>query len=358
MVPDDENTGSVAAEWRQADQQLANAGEQLKSALPGIARQHVCERLLAAQRRCTALVHAWLAEAFHLERVVEPRAVLSLDVDGVLEEESGGFSATGLIGAAALRLLQLGPVGVVLNTGRSLLSVQDRVEQLSLLGGVASFGAAAWDGVYGRTFSLLSDRGAEQLARLRELLRAEPELVQDPSHTESIRVSRVVDGVLAPIAGPDARALLDRHGLTELSFWVAPGHTDFVDRKVDKGIGLTQLRVAIGLDHLPLAAIGDGACDIPTLRQASRAFVPAATLPSYVPGRRQRLVRSRHLGEAALWDAACHLVPEASLQRRVRSTVEGLVVPEWFPPSLRRRPPPPGRLRLPNWRPARILIHR
>jgi 3-deoxy-D-manno-octulosonate 8-phosphate phosphatase KdsC-like HAD superfamily phosphatase len=354
MPSDHERIGAMAAEWREAELELADAGEELKSALPGIARQHVYTRLLAGQRRCTALVHQWLADAFHLARIVEPRVVLSLDVDGVLEEESGGFSATDVMGAAALRLLQMGGVAVLLNTGRSLVEVQDRVEQFSLLGGVASFGAAAWDGVYSRTFYLLSDRGSDQLAKLRELLRADAGLIQDLSHTESVRVSRVVDGARMPISGSAARALLDRHGLTELSFWVAPGHDDFVDRRVDKAIGLTRLRQALGLDHLPLAAIGDGACDIPTLRQASRAFVPAATLPSYVPGRRQRLVRSRHLGEGALWDAACHLVPDRSLRRRVTSAVEGLVFPEWFPPSLRRRPPSAG-LRLPSWRPRRFF---
>jgi hypothetical protein len=120
---------------------------------------------------------------------------------------------------------------------------------------------------------------------------------------------------------------------------------------------LTRLREALGLEHLPLAAMGDGACDIPIFRQATRAFVPAATLPSYVPGPRQHLVRSRHLGEQALWDAACRLVRDATLSRRVRSTVDGLVFPEWFPPSLQRRPTP-SRLRLPGWRPKRFLAHR
>jgi hypothetical protein len=80
--------------------------------------------------------------------------------------------------------------------------------------------------------------------------------------------------------------------------------------------------------------------------------VPAATLPSYVAGRRQQLIRSRHLGEQALWDAAYRLVPEPSLRRRVRSAVEGLVFPEWFPQRLRQQPAPAG---LPSWRPSRFF---
>jgi 3-deoxy-D-manno-octulosonate 8-phosphate phosphatase KdsC-like HAD superfamily phosphatase len=353
MASNGETDALNTSEWEHAQSQLASARDEVAS-VPGFARQSAYTRLLAAERRCTALVHGWLAQAFHLERVVEPHLVLSLDVDGVLEEQGDGFSATGVTGAAALRLLQLGRVAVLLNTGRSLMEVQDRVEQLALIGGVGSFGAAVWDGIYGRAYSLVSERGREQLAGLRGVVRVDPGLVQDLSHAESIRVSQVVDGGLKPIAGTDARALLDRNGFTDLAFWVAPSHIDFVDRRIDKGIGLTRLREALGLEHLALAAMGDSACDIPTFRQAMRAFVPAATLPSYIPGRRQNLIRSRHLGEQALWDAAFRLVPDASPRRRVRSVIEGLVFPEWFPPSLRRGPVP-DRLSLSRWRPTRFL---
>ena len=54
--------------------------------------------------------------------------------------------------------------------------------------------------------------------------------------------------------------------------------------------------------------------------------------------RRQRLVRSRYLGDQALWDAACSLVPSPVLQRRVLAAVNALEFPEWFPENLRRRP--------------------
>jgi hydroxymethylpyrimidine pyrophosphatase-like HAD family hydrolase len=356
MAPNNVVGVSHAVAWQHAQNELLTARRELASAEPGIAFQAQYNRLLDAQRLCTALVHTWLAEALHLERVVEPRLVFSLDVDGVLEEEAGeGFSATGLTGAMALRLLQLGGVAVILNTGRSQDAVRDRVSQFGLLGGVASFGGAVWDNVFHRGFSLLSDRGDEQLSDLREILRAQPRLVQDSSHTESVRVSRVSDGSVVPLPGAEARALLDRNGFTDLTFWVAPSHTDFVDRRTDKAIGLTRLRDELGLRHLPLAAIGDGSCDISTLHQASRAFVPAATLPSYVPGRRQRLVRSRHLGEEALWDAAGRLIRDASHHRRARSVVDEIVFPQWFPPSLRQGPPP-GRLGIVGWRPKWFSI--
>jgi hypothetical protein len=358
MPPESEADATEVTSWRAAELELDDARDELAASPLGEAAQEAYARLLAAQRGSTALVHAWLAREFQLERVADPRLVLSLDVDGVLEEETDGFSAAGVTGVAALRLLQLGRVAVLLNTGRSQVQVQERVDQFALLGGVASFGAAVWDAVFKRTYSLLSDQGKEQLDEFRRWLSAEPGMVLDFSYMESIRVSRLRDGTITPIGGPEARALLDQHGFMDLGFWVAPTHTDFVDRRADKATGLVRLRQELGLHHLPLAATGDGGCDVSTLRQASRAFIPAATLPSYVSSRHQRLVRSRYLGDASLWDVACRLVPETSLRRRVRSILEGLGFPEGFPAGSRRQPPILTHMRLPSWRLGRFLVGR
>jgi hypothetical protein len=325
--------------WSSARAELAEAEQDLLAAPAGIVRQAPYDRFLAAQRSCTELTHGWLARALELESVVEPRLVLSLDVDGILEDErDGGFTSTGVTGAAALRLLQLGGVSVLLNTARSLEEVRTRSGQFHLLGGVSAFGAALWDGVFGRERSLLSDRGAEQLNRLRGFIRADPSVVIDGTYPESLRVAAIHDGRLHGLAGSRALRLLDQHGLASLSYWVAPRHTDFVDRTPDKGDGIMRLREELRLTSLPMAAIGDATCDLPMLRAASFAFLPAATLPSYVPPRRQHLVRSRHLGEQALWDAACHLVGDRALERRVLDGVARLTFPTWFPQALRQAP--------------------
>ncbi|MDQ6796037.1 MAG: HAD hydrolase family protein, partial [Chloroflexota bacterium] len=271
--------------WSAAMRELEDARALLGSAHAGITRQRVYTRWLDAQSRSTALLHGWWAQTLDLEPVSEPRLVFSLDVDGVLEDEGAGFSSTGAAGAAALRLLQLGGVAVLLNTARSLRGVRERVGTFRLLGGVSSFGAAYWDGVYAQEASLLSNRGADQLTALRAILRADPELVQDGHYQHSVRVSRIVDGAPCPLAGPDARHLLQRHSLTDLTVWVAPEHTDFVDRSVDKGTGLLRLLDELRLGDLPIAAMGDAACDIPMLRLSTYAFLPAATLPMYVPPR-------------------------------------------------------------------------
>ncbi|MDQ6712764.1 MAG: HAD hydrolase family protein [Candidatus Dormibacteraeota bacterium] len=291
------------------------------------------------QGRCTDLLHGWFAEALEFEPVETPRLVLSLDVDGVLEDDREGFSSTNLAGAAALRLLGLGGVAVLLNTARCLGDVRSRVKHFKLLGGIGGFGASVWDGVYGREYCLLSDLGAAQIDRLRATCRLDAANLIDTSYACSLRVSQMVDGRLRPIIGEQARRLLDRGGLSDLTFWVAPRHTDFVDRKVDKGRGIEQLSRELGLSRLPLAAMGDAACDLPMLKMAEFAFLPAATLPSYVAPGRQRLMRSRHLGGQSLWEAACQLVPSSTLQRRVLSRVQELQLPDWMPEGLRTPPP-------------------
>lgn len=340
MPPETLIVASVAQDtWDAAQTELGEARRALQTAQTGIARQVPFERLLAAERGCTDLLHGWLASALEFELVETPRLVLSLDVDGVLEDDSQGFSSTNLAGAAALRLLGLGGVAVLLNTARSLREVQSRVDHFKLLGGISGFGASVWDGVYCREYCLLSDAGAAQIDRLRATCRQDAASLIDTAYVCSLRVSQMRDGRRRPVIGEDARRLLDRGGLSDLTFWVAPRHTDFVDRNVDKGKGIERLTRELGLGRLPLAAMGDGACDLPMLKMAGSAFLPAATLPSYLAPRRQRLMRSRHLGGQALWDAACQLVPSSTLQRRVLSRLEELQLPDWMPESFRTPPP-------------------
>jgi 3-deoxy-D-manno-octulosonate 8-phosphate phosphatase KdsC-like HAD superfamily phosphatase len=310
----------------------------MAAAPPGLVRQARYTRLLRGRRRCTELVHGWFASALELETVSNPRLLLSLDVDGVLEIETAGFSSTSLAGAAALKLLQLGRVAVILNTARSLSEVRQRVEQLGLLGGVAGFGTWSHDAVFGRDECLVGSPALESLQRLRSHLRIDPGVVLDGDEQVNVRASRFEDGELVPITGTDSRRLLDRLELDSLTYWVAPHHTDFCDRHVDKGAGIERLQSALGLDSLPLAAMGDSACDLPMLRRARFAFLPAATLPSYTPLRGQRLYRARMLGPGAVWEAACVLVPDAALQRSVLASVRALEVPEWIPESLRQLP--------------------
>jgi 3-deoxy-D-manno-octulosonate 8-phosphate phosphatase KdsC-like HAD superfamily phosphatase len=331
-------------DWMAAQAELDASRLELSRAPAGIARQAPFDRTLAAGRRCTEIVHEWLARSFELDRVGQPRMLLSLDVDGVLEDWFDDVTATGVTGAAALRLLQLGGVAVALNTAHSLEAVEQRARQFQLLGGVAAFGGTSIDVLFDRVERFVSEPGERQLARLRGALRSDPSVVLDSAHDCSVRASRIVEGEPRPITGGDARRILDEMEIHELTFWVAPHYTDFVDRSIDKGMGIDQLRKSFGLSTIPLAAMGDGSCDVPMLRRSQYAFVPAATLPTYTPPKRQRLYRSRFLGAQALWEAACQLVPNASLQRTVSDQANSLVLPSWFPESPRPLPSTTRRL--------------
>jgi hydroxymethylpyrimidine pyrophosphatase-like HAD family hydrolase len=337
----------LLAEPAEALADLKSCEMSLGSAAAGVVRRSHYSQLLAARRRCTAVVHGWFASALALETVTNPRLVLSLDVDGVLETESEGFSSTTLAGAAALKLLELGRVAVLLNTARSLADVRQRVEQLQLLGGVAEFGACTHDAVFARDECLVKSSVAESLHRVWSSLQLDADALLDGEHEVNVRISRFAYGELLPITGPEARGLLDRMQLDSLTYWVAPHYTDFCDRSIDKGAGIERLVSALSLSSLPLASMGDSACDLPMLRRARFAFVPAATLPSYVPPRHQRLMRARGLGPQALWEAACTLVPDSGLQRQVLATTRAIEFPDWLPASL-RQPPALGRGFLPR----------
>jgi hypothetical protein len=204
-----------------------------------------------------------------------------------------------------------------------------------VLGGVAGFGSGTWDAVFGRENNLVSPGGIAQLNDLRRALGGDGAAVFDFDHELCVRASRIVDGSVQPFTSAAAHKLLESRDLSRLTFWVAPRYTDFVARGVDKWKGLLHIREQMGLTDLPVAAMGDSACDLPMLRKARFAFLPAASLPSYSAPRGQRLVRSRYPGQRAVWDAARQLVPDPVLHARVGAMVMALQTPEWLPPELR-----------------------
>lgn len=331
MQPDMRSGVRQLTDWYSVNQDLRAASSDLASATDQTGLQATWTRVLRTADECTELVNSWVASALELEPVREPRILLSLDVDGVLEEDVGGCSATGLTGAAALKLLQLGRVAVVLNSARSLRSVETRARTFQVLGGIGGFGGGIWDAVYGRTESIVSPAGIDQLNQLRWGLAEDAATVLDYDHELCIRASRIIAGVPAPVEAQKARQLLDDRRLSRLTFWIASRHTDFVDRHIDKWKGLTQFQEQLGMTELPVAAIGDSACDLPMLRKARFAFLPAGTLPSYFSSPGQKFMRSRYLGQQALWDAAKELVPDSGLQTRVSEMATGVQPPEWLP---------------------------
>src|SRR5438876_6131744 len=75
---------TIGRDWIEAQAELGAARRTLAAAPAGIARQAPFDRVVTAGQRCTEVIHEWLASSFELDRVAQPRMLLSLDVDGVL----------------------------------------------------------------------------------------------------------------------------------------------------------------------------------------------------------------------------------------------------------------------------------
>src|ERR1700736_5720560 len=60
-------------DWVQAQADLAAAQKAVAAAPARIARQAPLDRALASERRCTEIIHHWLARSLDMDRVGEPR---------------------------------------------------------------------------------------------------------------------------------------------------------------------------------------------------------------------------------------------------------------------------------------------
>src|SRR5205823_10890921 len=138
--------------------------------------------------------------------------------------------------------------------------------------------------VYGRAVRLTPTEGLKELGRLREVLIERPAIVFDSAHTGCVRAAEVTAGRPRPLPAEDCRLLIDRADAGGTACWIAREHTDFVDRRLDKADGLRALLRLLGLDGLPLAAIGDSRCDLPMLRGADWALLPRGPLAGFRAG--------------------------------------------------------------------------
>jgi hypothetical protein len=202
-----------------------------------------------------------------------------LDIDGVLETDVLGFSAPSPLGMLALRALRAHGYPTLLATGRSLAEVRDRCAAYRLAGGVAEYGAVCYDAVSGRSLVLVDEaRRREGDGGLTALLDSRPGHETDPFSHWNVRASiRHADGRRTGLPEQETAELLAREPLARL-FDVVCGdaQTDFVPRGVDKAQGVrASLALAGAPAEPPLLAVGDGPADLPLLRWARLAAVPA-----------------------------------------------------------------------------------
>jgi hydroxymethylpyrimidine pyrophosphatase-like HAD family hydrolase len=255
--------------------------------------QRLDRRLLPARlMRETAMAHAYrryIAERYFADLTPPSHGPLcAIDVDWVLETRWLSFPAISPAGALALRALAQHGFRPVIATGRSLADVQARCADYRLAGGVAEYGAAAYDHRSDRAWSLLSEADKADLESLRAILEQEPGVSLDPRYEHAIRAYGVdADGRASRLAPEVVKSALMRTGVPmRFSVIATESQTDFALAHVDKGTGLRALaRELAGRGDAPAEpilalAVGDSSNDLPMLRLAGRAFAPSNADPA------------------------------------------------------------------------------
>lgn len=256
-----------------------------------------------ADRLSSQIVQGYFAERFLDDLPTPPTGPFAaLDLDGVLETSPLGFPATTKVGALALRALRAHNVRILLVTGRSLAEVVERCDTYGASGGVAEYGAVAYDHSRRSVTELVLPAGT----RVTEQLRAHTATLADVE----------VDGDYKRIVRAFQRGPTGRHGLDAetvdalVRAMAAQGQgqrlfpllgemqTDFVPTGIDKGHGLCVLLNQLGhepdheaevladgcssrpaVNNAVTLAVGDSPSDVGFLRLADRAIAPANAHP-------------------------------------------------------------------------------
>ena len=248
-------------------------------------------------RRSTAAVHDYLAALYLRDLPPATGLLCAIDLDGVLECDQLGFSATSPTGILALRALVAHGYRPVLATGRSVPEVRDRCLAFGLAGGVAEYGSAIYWG--GESADLRLPESAALLDLIRKELSGRPGVQVDPDYRYAVR-ARSDFGPLPTELIREIPALSD----PDVRIVRGDGQTDVTVAGIDKGTGLAALAAQLP-DPGCAFAIGDSLPDIPLLACATLARAPRnARFGSAGAG----IQRTRRAYQAGLSEACADLL--------------------------------------------------
>ena len=142
--------------------------------------------------------------------------VLALNIDNSFETNRLGFEATSPAGVQALQLLLTHGRGVVGYSDNSLGELRERCHTFGLLGGVAEHGSVIWDEQRKEALSMIGEETRLTVARLRDALLDETDLLIDPRHQYSLRLFRHTDEGRRAADADFIRAVMARHAITGL----------------------------------------------------------------------------------------------------------------------------------------------
>ncbi|MGH2344570.1 MAG: hypothetical protein ACRDG4_05050, partial [Chloroflexota bacterium] len=180
---------------------------------------------------------------FHDLAVPTAGSLCALDIDGVLESGPLGFSGLTPAAAATLRALTLHGYRPVMVTGRSLGEVRERCAAYHLAGGVAEYGAVAYNHGTGSVRQLLSDADRSVLDRLRASLSTIAEVRIDRDYCHAVRAYRLDSAGKRRGLSPEvaATALAAAGVANRVRPITGQAQTDFMVDSIDKGTGLRAL---------------------------------------------------------------------------------------------------------------------
>jgi hydroxymethylpyrimidine pyrophosphatase-like HAD family hydrolase len=200
--------------------------------------------------------------------------VVSLDVDGVLDKQVIGFPSATWAGMQAVSLLHAHDFAVVLNTARSIAEVKQYCKHYGFLGGVAEYGAFAWDAISDQERILVSGESLRELQVLAEELRRIPGIFLNEDYQFSVRAYTFEGGVTKPVPKLVIQNLISQLRLERLNFHQTYTDTAVLAKETDKGKGLLALSDLAGQSDLQLLAIGDSEADLPMFAVAKSSFAP------------------------------------------------------------------------------------
>jgi hydroxymethylpyrimidine pyrophosphatase-like HAD family hydrolase len=223
--------------------------------------------VLHTMRYCAEL--CWRPETL---RWHGPLAVM--DVDGVLDLRVFGFPSTTWAGIKAVSLLHSHDLAVVLNTARSVAELKEYCKHYRFLGGVAEYGALAYDAVRNQEKILVSQESLSELQVLAEELHKIPGVFLNKDYAYSIRAYTFEGGITRALPTLLVQNLTSHLKLNRLRIHQTFPETAVVARETDKGKGLLALLELTGQTALSTVAIGDSEADLPMFAVAQSSFAP------------------------------------------------------------------------------------
>ncbi len=221
-----------------------------------------------ATQRCAALCDKPRDLAWKAPLVV-------LDIDGVLDKHVFGFPSTTMAGIRAVSLLHRHGLTIALDTARSTTEVKAYCRAYGFAGGIAEYGAWAWDAITDRETVLIDYRDKEQLDELAAHLRRLPGVFLNEDYVYSLRAFMYTKNGTVPLPNPIIGTLISDLKLDRLQVRQTSLDTAVTARKVSKGAGLLRLKTLAGCPDAHTHAVGDSDPDIPMFAVSQRCYAPA-----------------------------------------------------------------------------------